>query len=242
MPPGHDLTDTERAEVAAMWAFRAAGEHETAAQYEDLARRLQTRGADPETIARVAAASQDEVRHRGLCAEMAGRAGQRLPEFSPAKRPRIAPHDLGDQARLCYEMVALFCVTESINATLLLRSWQSARDDQTRAALHALLTDEVRHSRIGWAYLSEQRAFNEALAPRLPLMLAAAVHDEDFLAAPSPPPASPALAAHGLLPQADRRRVFLEAMTDVVLPGLELCQVRTTEARRWLSACTGRWS
>jgi hypothetical protein len=140
-------------------------------------------------------------------------------------------------------------VTESINATLLLRSWQRACDEPTRAALHVLLSDEVRHSRIGWAYLSGQRAFNDALAPRLPRMLAAAVHDEDFLAAPSPP-RSPALAAHGLLSQSDRRVVFLEAMNDVVLPGLELCQVRTAAARAWpprartrpaTAACAPRW-
>ena len=239
--PGIDLTDAERVQIGATWAFRAAGEHETAAQYEDLARRLQARGADPETIARVAAAGRDEVRHRGLCAEMAGRAGYPLPEFSPAKIRRIAPHDLGEEARLCYEVVALFCVTESINATLLLRSWQSARDEQTRAALHALLTDEVRHSRIGWAYLSEHPASKDALGPRLPLMLAAAVHDESFLA-DAAPSGSPALVAHGLLSQVDRRGVFLEAMNDVVLPGLELCQVRTADARRWLAACTSRWS
>jgi hypothetical protein len=73
-------------------------------------------------------------------------------------------------------------------------------------------------------------------------MLAAATHDDDFLSAPVPPATSPALVAHGLLPQSALREVFLEAIHDVILPGLELCGVATVEARRWLTACTDRWT
>jgi hypothetical protein len=72
-------------------------------------------------------------------------------------------------------------------------------------------------------------------------MLAAATHDDNFLADPVPPATSPALVAHGLLPQSALRQVFLEAMHDVVLPGLELCGVATVDARRWLTTCTDRW-
>ena len=235
-----DLSDGERAELGAMWAFRARGEQETAAHYADLARRLDMHGAAPELVARVARAGEDEARHRLLCEEMAERAGCPVPALPALKLPRIAPHDLGEGARLCYEMVALYCVTESINATLLLRSWERARDEATRTTLHALLVDEVQHSRIGWSYLSEQRAFKEEIAPRLPTILAAAVHDEKFLTDPAPRE-SAALAGAGLLSQQDLRRVFLEAMHDAVLPGLELCQVDTAAARSWLAAATARW-
>jgi hypothetical protein len=82
-------------------------------------------------------------------------------------------------------MVALFCVTESINATLLLCSWQRATYEATREALHVLLADEVEHSRIGWGYLALQTAWRDAIAAGLPLMLSAATHDEHFLAEPS---------------------------------------------------------
>jgi hypothetical protein len=60
--------------------------------------------------------------------------------------------------------------------------------------------------------------------------------------APAPATPSPALAAHGLLPRDDLRAIFLESMNDVVLPGLELCQVPTVDARRWLLQCTSRWA
>ena len=241
-----ELSDAERANVVAMWAFRARGEHETAASYEDLGARLQAAGADAAITARVIAAAADEARHGALCAEMAARFETRPVAIAPARRRRIAPHELDGGARLAYEMVALFCVTESINATLLLRSWQQASDAATRRTLHALLADEMEHSRIGWAYLGAEPRFHDEVARGLPRMLAAATDegngDRPFLADPSPAQHRAVLVAHGLLAQAVLREVFLEAMNDVVLPGLELCGVATADARRWLAACTSRWA
>ncbi len=239
---GNALGDAERSALGAMWAFRAKGEHETAAQYADLGTRLRTHGAGAGVIDQVLEAGRDETRHGDLCAAMATRLGMPAASFSTPRLPRIAPHNLNGGARLAYEMVALFCVTESINATLLLRSWQRSEDDATRAALHSLLADEVRHSRIGWAYLSSEPGWRAEIAAGLPRMLAAATHDEAFLADPAAPRESPALVAHGLLAQEGLRAVFLEAMHDVVLPGLELCGVATDDARRWLDGCTARWA
>lgn len=237
---GAELSHPERATLAAMWAFRARGERDTAAQYEVLADRLRAGGADAAVIARVAAAAADEARHHDVCAEMAALLQHPPMPATTTKLPRIAPHTLDGGARLAYEMVALFCVTESINATLLLRSWQQAKHAATRVALHQLLADEVEHSRIGWGYLAQEVGWRDDIAAGLPLMLAAATHDDDFLA-DTAPVTSPALVAHGLLPQAGLRDVFLEAMNDVVLPGLELCGVATVHARRWLNTCTDRW-
>jgi len=239
------LSDADRTALFAMWAFRARGEHETAAHYADLGRRLRANGVASAVTERVLAASADEIRHRNLCTEMATSLHHARLEFEPAKLPRIAPHELTGRARLAYEMVALFCVTESINATLLLRSWQHATEGSTRAALHTLLADEVEHSQIGWAYLASEPNWHSAIASRLPLMLAAATHQreggEPFLAQTPPPTGSTERVAHGLLAQATLRAVFLEAMHEVVLPGLELCGIATDEARRWLTACTRGW-
>jgi hypothetical protein len=240
MPPA--LSDDERAQVGAMWAFRARGEHEIAAQYADLARRLRIAGASPDMVERVTAASADEARHRDLCAAMTARLQHAGPTSSTGGLRRIAPHPLDGPARLAYEMVALFCVTESINATLLLHSWRRAKDEATRETLHALLADEVEHSRIGWGYLAALPAGRDEIAAGLPRMLSAATHDEHFLAASPPYVESAALTAHGLLPVAMLRGVFLEAMNDVVFPGLELCGVATGGARGWLAACTSRWT
>jgi hypothetical protein len=237
-----DLPERERARLGAMWAFRARGEHETSAHYEDLARRLSDAGPPGDFATRVAAAAADEARHRDVCAAMAAQLGHPPIDLSPRPLPRIAPHPLQGGARLSYEMVALFCVTESINATLLLRSWQQATDAATRGALHELLADEVQHSQIGWGYVAAEPGWRTEIASGLPRMLAAATHDEHFLAEASPASEAADLAAYGLLPQSSLRAVFLEAMHDVVLPGLELCGVDTGAARNWLATCTSRWT
>jgi hypothetical protein len=236
-----ELSPAERDAVGAMWDFRARAEHETAAHYQDLARRLRAGGAAVAMIERVAAAGDDEIRHRALCARMAERWGHPSAPLAPPRVRRIAPHDLEDAARLAYEVVALFCVSESINATLLSRSWKMAEDSETRAILHQLLADEVRHSQIGWAYVSSLPDWQADIAARMPLMLAATTHDEHFLDEPSPRAPSDALAAHGLLSQSDLREVFREAMEEVVLPGLQLCGIQTSAARDWLQRATATW-
>jgi hypothetical protein len=162
-------------------------------------------------------------------------------QAAPPVPRRIAPHDLEDGARLAYEMVALFCVSESINATLLLRSWEKAQQAETRALLHELLADEVEHSQIGWAYASSLPAWRDDVAVRLPIILAATTHDGHFLDDPSARALSAPLTAHGLLSQAELRDVFREATEDVILPGLDLCGIETTEARRWLQRHTATW-
>ena len=169
-----------------MWDFRARAEREAAAHYEDLARRLKAGGAAATMGDRVAAAGADEVRHRVLCAQMAERFGHLPAPAAPAVVRRIAPHGLEDGARLAYEMVALFCVSESIDAALLLRSWEKAQQAETRALLHELLADEVAHSQLGWAYASSLPAWRDDVAVRLPIVLAATTHDEHFLDDPSP--------------------------------------------------------
>jgi hypothetical protein len=181
-----DLSPAERSAIGAMWDFRARAEHGTAAHYEDLGRRLRAAGAAATMIERVTAAHADELRHQELCTRMAERWGHPSSPLAPAKLQRIAPHDLDGGARLAYEMVALFCVSESINATLLLRSWQKAEHAETRAILHELLADEVRHSQIGWAYVSSLPGWRDDIASRMPRMLAATTHDEHFLDEPSP--------------------------------------------------------
>jgi hypothetical protein len=232
----------EQRRLAEMWAFRARSEQETAAHYQALAGRLATAGGAPGWVNRVLAAADDERRHRISCDKLAARFGRVAALATPTELPRVAPHGLEGRARLLYEMVAFFCVTESINATLLLRSFKQALDPETRDVLRSLLADEVEHSRIGWAYLSLEPALAREFGDRMPRLLDGTTHDPEFLNEPDAQRASSACAAHGLLSQAELRAVFREAMGDVVLPGLQHCGVDTGAARRWLDDLTARWS
>ncbi len=239
---GVELTGEERQLVAAMWAYRARSERETAAHYQDLARRLHESGGPLAPFAeRVEAAHRDELRHQETCATMAARYGHVAGGAASPPIRRVAPHELNGPARLAYEMVAHFCVTESINATLLLRSREKARDEETRGVLRALLADEIDHSRIGWGYLAADASWSREIAVRMPLMLKATTHDDDFLVSAPSRATSAALVAHGWLSRDDLRAVFSEAMEDVVLPGLDHCSVDTRDARRWFQSLVARW-
>jgi hypothetical protein len=69
-------------------------------------------------------------------------------------------------------------------------------------------------------------------------MLAGSADDDLFVAAP-PAREDPALLALGVLPHARRRALFLSALREVVLPGLEGAGVDTAAARGWLAARPG---
>jgi len=241
--PSADLSPQDRLSLAALWDYRARSEQETAAQYEALAQRIAGDvGAATAALAeRVRAAASDERRHQQLCARMAANHGSVAAPVGPLPLRRIAPHDLDGGVRITYEMVAFFCVTETINATLLQRSWEKAADEATRDLLRSLLRDEVVHSQLGWGHLAAETLGRAEVARRLPVMLNATTHDETFLVNPSPHPWPDTLTAHGALSPTDLRAVFREAMEDVVLPGLDLCGIETEEARRWLKALTDRW-
>ena len=242
--PSADLSPQDRRSLAALWDYRAGSEAETAANYEALAQRIEAGdgGAGAAALAeRVRAAASDERRHQELCARMAASYGSVATPADPPRLRRIAPHDLDGGVRITYEFVAFFCVTETINATLLQRSWEKAVDEATRELLRSLLRDEVVHSQLGWGHLAAETLGRAEVARRLPLMLNATTHDENFLVNPSPRPWPDTLTARGALSPTDLRAVFREAMEDVVLPGLDLCGIDTQEGRRWLKALTDRW-
>jgi hypothetical protein len=101
--------------------------------------------------------------------------------------------------------------------------------------MQSILSDEVGHSRLGWAYLTEEasRGPQAFLADYLPAMLAGTVHEEIFQEhAPSPIDAE--LDQVGVLNRAQRLEIFTSTMTTVVFPGLERYDVDTSQGRTWL--------
>ena len=108
-----------------------------------------------------------------------------------------------------------------------------------KKAMQSILSDEVRHSRLGWGYLADQSAKGpqDFIADYLPHMLAGTVHEEIFNEA-LVSPFDDQLSAHGVLSRADRLDIFQSTMTEVVFPGLERFGVDTVAGQAWLSAQT----
>jgi hypothetical protein len=228
------LTDDERRRVASTWDYRARSEVEAAARFARLTGELATDGAPGSVVSGVCEAAADERRHAELCAELC-RAHGGEPNLEEREASRIGRAELSLRERLLWEMVSVCCVGETMNAALLGVSLEGATDPAVRRTLHALLTDEVRHARLGWAYLASARSENTGsfVAEILPLVLEASVEPELFSA--QTVTLSDALRERGELSMERRRRLFVETLDTVVFPGLSSLGVDPTAGQRWLA-------
>ena len=229
-----ELDERERDVVARMWAFRARSENQAAARFSRIAGRLDAIGAHEPLRALARRSVEDERRHRARCASLAERFGHpsMAAELVEVPAPEVAPHGLPAGRRVTYELVAFCCLTESINATLLTRSYAETRDLDSRAAVREILGDEVQHARLGWAYLASEpdRAW---LAEWFVAMLEATVPEElrDPRIQPEP---SPALRAYGVFDRAELRELLRECVDGVIVPGFERIGVDPTPIRAWM--------
>ncbi|HEY4102782.1 MAG TPA: hypothetical protein VGM44_02790, partial [Polyangiaceae bacterium] len=131
------------ARVAGTWAFRTRAEIEASARFLRMSAELAEVGADPVVVKGARDASDDEARHRDLCAVLATRFGQpNAKEYVPP-RVRIGRSEMEPRDRLLWEVVAVCCISETMNTALLSRCQEVAKDEQIHTTLHELLKDEV---------------------------------------------------------------------------------------------------
>ncbi|MCO4743387.1 MAG: hypothetical protein KC912_01275 [Proteobacteria bacterium] len=231
------LTPELQRRVGHLWAARARFELDAEQHFRRLSRGLAEVGAPARLVDLAAKSAEDEARHSLLAGELAERFGAR-----PPNRAHIptspAPAHLEARERVLYESVALCAVMESLSALLLRKMRSLAEDEQVRSTLHAILTDEITHSRIGWGHLvfEAKRGDIDFLAPYIPVMLAGTVHDEIFVTAEGD--RGHELEPWGGLGRAQRRACFEEACGHLILPGLSLVGIDVTEGRAWFAART----
>jgi hypothetical protein len=182
-------------------------------------------------------AASDELRHASLCRELIVHFGGALPTEKPcALAGRIAPAGLEGRERVLYEVVALSCITETLSTALLGELVARARDPVCKQAMHSVLRDEVNHSRLGWAFLAEERGrgARDCVGRHVPEMLEAALGPHFFTFAHAPDAERKELAAIGSLERPERQRVVRETLESVIFPGLERFGIETSSATRWL--------
>jgi hypothetical protein len=231
---GGVIDDMSRRELGARWAYRAGLEHDAAARFERLAQRLE--GFGSELVAIATAAVEQEREHVRLCAGIAERFGHGV-ELGEPQLTEVAPQRFDTRDRVVYEVVAFCCITETANAAVVTAGADDVDDAAIRKAVRTILADEVQHSRLGWRFLTThppddtQRAW---LARYVPDMLRGTVREDLF--APAPVIGDEAtMAKYGTLPIEGRRTAFLEAMREVVLPGLAQFGVDVAAAEAFLA-------
>jgi hypothetical protein len=235
LPHAVNATRGAAQRAARIWSERRRSELEASRRFARLASELCATGASAMVCQLAEAASGDELRHAELCADLSRHFGDAGCVPDPAPPRPIAPRGLGRKDALVYEIVALSCVTETLSTALLGSLVERATDSLARSAMRSILRDEVRHSRLGWAYLAEaaapraMAAVSAQLSPMLHATLSAELFHES-----EPDPDASALAGLGELERGERRRVVGETLRDVVFPGLERYGADVRAGRRWL--------
>lgn len=208
-------------EASLVWSNRAMREQEAAQRFCRLAAQLRAHGA-PEAIALEAdAASADEARHETRCAWLSAQLGAPVP-YGPITEASVAPPTVSAREALLYDVVASCCIAETINTALLLTELELAEDGRVRDVTRELLSDEVRHGKLGWRWFAHEAAAGKTagVVNRLPRMLRLALGAEHppFVAA-SEQAEQGERNALGMLSPQQRRQVLRACVFDVVLPG-----------------------
>jgi hypothetical protein len=233
------LAPGTRARLARLWAGRAASERRVGRAFAMLAEELSQMNAAPALIALARRAARDEPRHAELCLRLAARYAGTAPR-EPAAAPVHLPYlRLPPRTRLTLRCAALACVSETIACAWLGACADLASTPLARAANRVHLGDEIRHARLGWAFLASRgvgRAERTALSRRLPALVVDGV--QAWLAAAVVLPAR-GVPSHGVPSRALHRRWVEEATHQLVLPGFTALGLPTAPAAR---ACARIWT
>ena len=217
------------------WRFRTLVEREASVRFLRLAKELEAHGFARPLIDLAAKAAEDEKRHAALCLELATALGASVPSDG-WNAASLAPRELQGREALLYEIAAQCCVAETESMATLTTLMEAMAPSRYREAVVAIGKDEVDHARLGWAVLEAVRAPLAFLEPYLGAMLdtgGAPLFEEA-----SPEHDSAALVAYGVLPHAEKRRVFEEALEAVIVPGFQRLGIATDAIDAWLRRAT----
>jgi hypothetical protein len=229
--PQPALAGYEEAEVAFArdaWPLKAAEELRSALIFRALAQASARSPICAGWTARFLAAAHDEIFHAKLCAATGARLGALRPCYDAGPvHARLAP--LADPTRRAGALALIeIAVGETISLAMFRAGRRAAREPLTRAVLHRILIDEVRHQRLGWSAISAwwpalDRPNRLALQEEARAGLGAT---EQQIAAPAlrrleaKTDFAPHYAELGVLAPEARVEAFYEAVERLVLPRL----------------------
>lgn len=220
--------------LASAWGARYRIETEASLRFGFLAGQLTRIGAPAKLVELAGNASRDETRHAAHCERLFASHGGT--DLEPVTRVvEYAPQALSPADRLTYEVVAQCAVAETQSMATLVTLLGAAELPELKSVLHELARDEVNHSRLGWAYLAWARPKMDLafLSPLLPGMIDGSAGPEIFTTGPGEAD-DPRLLSQGVIPHSMRRKLYVEALQTVVLPGFDTVGVDTRPARAWL--------
>lgn len=228
-----ELPPDRRARIADEWEALSEAELRVAGNFSVIAGELLATGADRRVQLLVATAVSDEVRHAEICRAVATRyRGAQVPWPKPA--PLQIPIHHGAPASLIptLHVIGMCCVAETLGSAQIEHRLRRATAPVPRAAIHALLTDEVNHARAGFAHLASDAISAEMRVELVPWLVRVlrgnvgafvAAGEVDEWAEPE----------HGFPPRAEMRRAAVDAVDAIVLPGFAHAGLDAQAAIQW---------
>jgi hypothetical protein len=208
------------------WRGRMINEHSSARVFDSLAHQFEIAGAPAEVVAELHGFAAEERRHGVLCGSvveaLGGEAYAELPDGADYPAHEDADSPLEAALR---NMLSICCLSETVAVSLIGAERLEMPSGELRDLLTGIYADEVGHSRFGWRMLgilapTLDATTKERLGDYLEVAFAALEeHELAHLPESSQPP--PEGVELGLCNGSDARRLFLDTVEDVIVPGLE---------------------
>jgi hypothetical protein len=219
------------------WRGRMVNEYESAQVFDALAPQLEPFGA--QWAAECRAFAGEERRHGVLCGAVVESFGGEAVAEVPAYPAYPVHADVDAREGALRNVLSICCLSETVAVALIGAERLEMPDGPLRELLTRIYADEVGHCNFGWRLLAEvMPTVDASTKQRLGRYLEVAFghlerHELAHLPADAAPPAHGV--AFGLCSGSDARVLFYEAVTEVIVPGLEahgLAAARAWAARR----------
>lgn len=226
----------ERETLAAIWHRRAAMERRVADSFQVIHGSLIRRRAQKELIDLAERAIDDEFRHAELSRQVASRfAGRELP--SPALLPLETPKHKGASRELrdTLFIIGQCLLNETTAGAYLEACLVRAEGPLAKTALAELLSDEIDHGRIGWAHLASLDEATKAEVGRWLLPMAFLNLRIWRYETPLDPSHTAILTAHGAPPAEVIHDALVDALNELIVPGLKQVGIDTPAIEKWIA-------
>ena len=229
------LGDDKRTELARVWLARSATEYRVASSFEVIRDALAALRADPSLVTLADRAIDDEHRHAEICRFTASCfAGKELE--LPAPLPFSYPQHASapEELRRALWVVGQCCFNETLASGFLETASSSASAPMAHRALSELLSDEIDHARLGWAFLAGlEPKLRAGVEPWVPAL--ARSNLRMWRESPRDYPATPDFIAKGAPSGELIEGALLRALRDLILPGLQALALSTGSLSAWLA-------
>jgi hypothetical protein len=240
--PEHDeriaaLSEASRRHAAETSARRAGLELQGAAAFTAVTQALLGLRAPASIVSLCASAVAEELRHSEIYLTIArAYAGEEVeaPRPSTIDVPRY-PSERAD-AEWLLQVVGMCCVNETMACSFLDLCYVGAKGALVRGGIREILADEIKHARVGWAYLGADDvgpAERRLISSWLLRILRAQWHNWRAHIAMLP---DVDLAEHGCPSPRAIKMASLASIRELVLPGFVEAGIDASQAIRWVDA------